>query len=217
MLRIKKTECEALLRSSGENGLFLKALKFAKGADTHTVVWLDKDVSFRKAQNLCKKYSNGVLGLILGRGGGIGIRLVKGVNVANAVATIGEENCAPLLSDVTKYTVLGVHHHELQEDVLTTLHKLGWTCTSVARYNKQGPLGTRLIVAATSGPPCTVVHRGTLQSLLIRPTVSDDHPRRREERFTGRPVLQQKGAEQAEMEVDKAGFPLPPNSPKKNN
>ena len=216
MLRVKKADCNALLQKSGQLGLFFKALHFQNGRDTHRVLWLNRTIKYETARDFCKQYTKSTLGLILGQGGGLGVRLHHGVDRAAAIKWIGTDNLAPMLDpEMRKYTVTGVHHHELQEDIVSSLNKLGWRCVPVARYRKQGLAPTRIIVAATSDPPFIKVSRGTHHNpLIIRRTSDQDRPRHKAEVFKGDISLPKGETEAASMKVDD---PLPPGSPKKND
>ena len=214
LLRVRKADCDALLRKSGEKGLFFKALKFREGKDIHRVLWFNRTVRYERALQFCAKFPTSTLGLILGQGGGLGVRLEPNVDSASVIDYIGADHLAPMLDpDMKKYTVLGVHHHELLEDILTSLRKMPWNCMPVARYGKQGSSPTRIIVAAASEPPFTRVCRGKHRDpLVIRQTSSRDQPRHKAELYKGGISLPKAAQKSQHMPVDD---PLPPGSPKK--
>ena len=222
--RVRHADVQKLLQTSGVDGLYVKALSFVQGRDAFPVMWLQRGTQPQVGLDFCAQQRQLTLGLVLGRGGGLGIRAAEGVSSEQLRGRIHPEYLTPLSAagHSDRYTVTGMRAHELREDIVGTLQSAGWAVCSVARYGREGRKPARLIVAAQQDPPFARLLRGAKHPpLLIRPTQPSDRPAVRALAYTGKltlpkPVPQQEAEEEAEttehVDVTPPGTPhLPPD------
>ena len=185
-LRVKNERLAPLLRLSGHEGLFMTAVSHVPyQPDLYAVVWLDRALTMDHAWEFCNSHEETTLGLVIGSGGGLGIRLTNNYATAEAVNDIGVNNVTPLMDPrAMKYTVLGARQYELREDIVKTLQASGFDCKCVSSYKKKRQ--HVIIVCAQERPQFTKIARGDYhEPLLIRETVPEDRPTRKMRQFKG--------------------------------
>ena len=163
-VRVPTSAVERLLRSSGKDGCFWRALTFREGGESHLVVKLRSEVTRQEAMQAVQRAGELALGLAVGTRA-LFVRAARKDAVEELRAKLGDAAEEKQVA-VPRYVVQGAKPREHAAEVEAELQRAGWPAVVKSSFVAKG--GLTCIVAADQPPTFNALSREGQNTLWVR-------------------------------------------------